>query len=342
MKVVDKIVTDENGEAISKKLPCVNEEYFVREKETKESYVLSNEIKRIVLEEDKIRNLTFKNEKIKGYIKIIKTSLDDNPITGDTAGTPIPNITFNVYDLEGNIVDVLTTDSKGIATSDLLVYGQYIVKEESEGKYWQLNTNEYIVDIKENLETVEVNIKNESDKPDVDIEKTGIIQTTENQEIRYDFHIKNTGNTNLDNFTWFDCLPADYVKMSKLITGTYNQDLTYSIYYKTNLNDYKVLVENLSTQNNNYIDFSKIQLEEGEVITEFRADFGTVDVGFESVIDPYIFVITNDALEDDATFTNRTRIEGSHEGYLVWDEDDHTTKVYKKEIEVKKLPRTGF
>ena len=342
MKVVDKIVTDENGEAISKKLPCVNEEYFVREKETKESYVLSNEIKRIVLEEDKIRNLTFKNEKIKGYIKIIKTSLDDNPITGDTAGTPIPNITFNVYDLEGNIVDVLTTDSKGIATSDLLVYGQYIVKEESEGKYWQLNTNEYIVDIKENLETVEVNIKNESDKPDVDIEKTGIIQTTENQEIRYDFHIKNTGNTNLDNFTWFDCLPADYVKMSKLITGTYNQDLTYSIYYKTNLNDYKVLVENLSTQNNNYIDFSKIQLEEGEVITEFRADFGTVDVGFESVIDPYIFVITNDALEDDATFTNRTRIEGSHEGYLVWDEDEHTTKVYKKEIEVKKLPRTGF
>ena len=342
MKVVDEIVTDENGEAISKKLPCVNEEYFVREKETKESYVLSNEIKRIVLEEDKIRNLTFKNEKIKGYIKIIKTSLDDNPITGDTAGTPIPNITFNVYDLEGNIVDVLTTDSKGIATSDLLVYGQYIVKEESEGKYWQLNTNEYIVDIKENLETVEVNIKNESDKPDVDIEKTGIIQTTENQEIRYDFHIKNTGNTNLDNFTWFDCLPADYVKMSKLITGTYNQDLTYSIYYKTNLNDYKVLVENLSTQNNNYIDFSKIQLEEGEVITEFRADFGTVDVGFESVIDPYIFVITNDALEDDATFTNRTRIEGSHEGYLVWDEDEHTTKVYKKEIEVKKLPRTGF
>ena len=26
---------------------------------------------------------------------------------------------------------------------------------------------------------------------------------------------------------------------------------------------------------------------------------------------------------------------------MVWDEDDHTTKVYEKEIEVKKLPRTG-
>lgn len=342
MKVVEEIVTDENGEAISKKLPCVNEEYFVREKETKESYVLSNEIKRVVLEEDKITNLTFENEKIKGYIKVIKTSLDDNPITGNVAGTPIPNITFNVYDSERNIVDVLTTDLEGMATSDLLVYGQYIIKEESEGKYWQLNTNEYIVDIKENLETVEVSITNESDKPEVDIEKTGIIQTTENQEIRYNFHIKNTGNTNLNNFTWFDYLPTDYVRMSKLVTGTYNQDLTYSVHYKTNLHDYRLLAENLSTQVNNYIDFSKIQLEEGEMVTEFKADFGTVDVGFESVIDPYIFVITNEGLEDETTFTNKTKVEGIHDGYLVWDEDDHTTKIYKKEIKVKKLPRTGF
>ncbi len=342
MELIEEITTDENGEATSSKLPCIEKEYFIREKETKENYVLSDEVKKVVLEEDKISNITFENEKIKGYIKIIKTSLDDNPITGDVAGTPIPNITFNIYDLDGNIVDVLITDSEGMATSDLLIYGQYIVKEKSSGEYWQLNTNEYIVDINENLETIEVNITNESDKPDVDIEKTGIIQTTENQEIRYDFHIKNTGNTNLDNFTWFDYLPSDYVKMSKLITGTYNQDLTYSIYYKTNLNNYRLLVENLSTQVNNYIDFSKIQLEEGEVITEFRADFGTVDVGFESVIDPYIFVITNQGLEDNATFTNKTRIEGSHEAYLVWDEDDHTTKIYKKELEVRKLPRTGF
>lgn len=342
MEVIEEITTDENGEATSSKLPCVEKEYFIREKKTKENYVLSDEIKKVVLEEDKISNITFENEKIKGYIKIMKTSLDDNPITGDIAGTPIPNITFDVYDSEGNIVDVLVTDSEGMAISDLLIYGQYIVKEESSGEYWQLNTNEYIVDINKNLETIEVNITNESDKPDVDIEKSGIIQTTENQEIRYDFHIKNTGNTNLDNFTWFDYLPSDYVKMSKLVTGTYNQDLDYSIYYKTNLNDYRLLVENLNTQVNNYIDFSKIQLEEGEVITEFRADFGTVDVGFESVIDPYIFVITNEGLEDDTTFTNKTRVEGNHDAYLVWDEDDHTTKIYKKEIKVKKLPRTGF
>ena len=31
-----------------------------------------------------------------------------------------------------------------------------------------------------------------------------------------------------------------------------------------------------------------------------------------------------------------------HFKFLVWDEDDHTTKVYEKELKVKKLARTGF
>lgn len=200
---------------------------------------------------------------------------------------------------------------------------------------------EFVAEISTHEEVVEVNITNESEKPDVDIEKDGIIQTTANQEIRYDFKLKNTGNVPLSNFTWYDYLPSEYVKISKLITGTYNQDLNYSIYYKTNLNDYRLLVENLNTQVNNYIDFSNIELKEGEIITDFKVDFGTVDIGFESVINPYIFVIVNSTVNNDDIFTNKTRIEGENKGYLVWNEDDHTTKVYEKEIKVKKLPRTG-
>ena len=205
-----------------------------------------------------------------------------------------------------------------------------------------LNENEFVTEIKTHGEIVQVDITNESEKPSVDIEKTGIIQTTANQEIRYDFKIKNTGNVPLNNFTWFDYLPTEYVRMSKLITGTYNQDLNYNIYYKTNLNDYKILIEDLNTKVNNYIDFSSVELEEGEVITEFKVDFGTVDVGFESVVNPYIFVTVNSNVENDDTFTNKTRIEGYNDEYMVWNEDDHTTKVYEKEVTVKKLPRTGF
>ena len=33
--------------------------------------------------------------------------------------------------------------------------------------------------------------------------------------------------------------------------------------------------------------------------------------------------------------------EGYNKTYMVWDEDNHTTKVYEKKLEVKKVPRTG-
>ena len=49
----------------------------------------------------------------------------------------------------------------------------------------------------------------------------------------------------LDNFTWIDYLPKENVKISKLATGTYTQDLNYNVYYKTNKSDYKLLKENL-------------------------------------------------------------------------------------------------
>ena len=44
----------------------------------------------------------------------------------------------------------------------------------------------------------------------------------------------------------------------------------------------------------------------------------------KNVINPYIFVRVNSDVQNDDIFTNKTRIEGKHKGYFVWDEDDHT------------------
>ena len=337
--LVDTLVTDENGEATSKRLR-IDKEYKVVESKTLDNYVLNETPQTVTLKQDQITDLTFENELIKGFIKIIKESSEDNPCNGDTKGTKLENAKFEIYNDKDELVDTLVTDENGECTSKALPKAKYTIKEVESPNFYVLTDETFEVEIVKHQETLEVNISNTPDKPSVDIEKTGIIQTTANEEIRYDFKIKNTGNVPLDHFTWYDYLPSDYVKMGKLITGTYNQDLNYSIYYKTNLNDYRLLVENLNTQTNNYIDFTNIKLEDGEVITEFKAEFGTVDVGFESVENPYIFVTVNDTVENDDTFTNKTRIEGDDKGYLVWDEDDHTTKVYEKELKVK-LPRTG-
>lgn len=339
-EVVETIVTNKDGYAITSRIPIG--EYILKETKTDNMHILNKDIVKVDVTTDVISKLEITNERIKGQIKVIKTSEDDNFINGKEKGSPIGNVKFELYDSNNKLVDEITTLEDGTAITRLLDKGCYFIKEVESGEWYLLNDNTFETEIKEHQEIVSVEITNESEKPDVDIEKTGIIQTTANQEIRYDFHIKNTGNVKLDHFTWYDYLPTDYVRITKLITGTYNKDLNYSIYYKTNKNDYKLLKDNLNTQVNNYIDFSKLELEADEYVTEFKADFGTVDVGFESVINPYIFVRVNSNVHGNDTFTNKTRIEGYNKTYMVWDEDDHTTKVYEKEVPVKKLPRTGM
>lgn len=342
-KVLETIKTNKDGEAVTSQYPVRDfPDLYLKETVTNEKYVLDDTVHKIELKENEIVTKTFENIKIKGQVKVIKTSEDDNKITGDKKGTPIANVPFGVYDENKNHIETIITGVDGTATTSLLEKGVKYIKELESGEWYLLNENEYSAEIVNDGDIIELEITNIPENPDVDIEKTGIIQTTANQEIKYDFYIKNTGNVPLDNFTWYDYLPTDYVRITKLITGTYNQDLNYSIYYKTNKNDYKLLKDNLSTKVNNYIDFSNLELEADEYVTEFKADFGTVDVGFESVINPYIFVRVNSDVQNDDIFTNKTRIEGYNKTYMVWDEDDHTTKLYDKEIKVKKLPRTGM
>lgn len=342
--VLEKLITDENGEALTSKYPIRDfENIKIRETKTLEEYVLSDEIKTIKLEENQITNIVFENEKIKGQIEVTKTSEDESKYSGLPAGAPLKDFIFEVYnDNTNELVDTLITGEDGKAITKKLLKGNYYVIEKETGSiYYLKNDNRFDAEIKKNNQIVSINITDKSKQPSVDIEKDGIIQTTANQEIKYTFNLKNTGNVPLNNFTWTDSLPSNYVRITRLVTGTYNQDLNYDIYYKTNKNDYKLLVENLSTQINNYVDFTNLELAEDEYVTDFKVEFGTVDIGFEDVIKPYIFTTVNSSVEAEDTFTNKTIIKGENSGIVVWDEDNHTTKVYEKDITIKKLPRTG-
>lgn len=341
--ILETIKTNQNGEAITSRYPVRDfEKLFLRETVTNEKYVLDDKIHTIELKENEIVEYVLENQKIQGQVKVIKTAEEDNKINGDKAGTPIPNVSFGVYDENKNFIEKITTNENGIAITGKLEKGIKYIKElkGETGEWYQLNENEYSAEIVKHGEIVELNITNKPDNPCIAVEKAGIIQTTANQEIKYDFTIKNTGNVPLSNFTWYDFLPTDYIKVTKLVTGTYNQDLNYAIYYKTNKNDYRLLRDNLNTQVKNYIDFTTLELEEDEYVTEFKAEFGTVDIGFTSIENPQLFVKVKSTVKNEDTFTNETKVDGYHKTYYVWDEDNHTTKIYEKKLEIK-LPRTG-
>ena len=160
---------------------------------------------------------------------------------------------------------------------------------------------------------------------------------------QYDFsNIANTSNIYLDSFKWKDFLPTDYIRLTEIVTGTWNQDITYSITYKTNLNEEeRILAENLNSKENHKIDCTNIGLQEGEYITEFSFNFGKVDIGFKEENAPSIFCKVLDTVEDKDTFTNKTKTEGEYEDLKDEESDEWTTVVYEKDIHAEKLPKTG-
>ena len=160
--IVKHLVTDKNGEAKAENIDIGN--YILKETKTNQEYKLSLQ-QDITIEWNKTFNIQIENEKIKGKVKVIKTSEDDNLINGDKAGTPIANVKFVIYDENGEIVDTLITETDGIAISKDLVKGNYIIKEIETGDAYELNEEDFTIEIKKDGEVVELEISNKSKTP---------------------------------------------------------------------------------------------------------------------------------------------------------------------------------
>ena len=336
--VLETIVTDENGEAVTSEYVIRDyDTIYLQEIETNEKYVLNDELIKVELTANEVQSITVENEKIKGQIQIIKTSADDNNVTGEKAGTPLEGVEFEIYDSEGNLLETVTTDEEGIALTSLLEKGEYKVKEISTNEWYYLNEETYTANIEENNQIVSLNITNESKNPDVEIEKVGQDEAEIGSEIEYDISIRNTGNTSLDNLTWTDEIAYEYIEVTKFSTGTYNQDVNYNLYYKTNLSDdeYILLMEDLNSQENYEIDF-EFELPDGEYVTGIKLEFDTVDVGFCSNENPHLTARVKDTVKSETTITNTVNIIAEYNGYTILGSSAWDTFVYKL------LPKTGF
>ncbi len=344
--VLEQIITDENGEATTRLYPVRDfQELKLQEIETLENYVLNDEIKTIQLEENQVKNIVFENEKIKGQIKIIKISANDNKLTGEKKGAALAGATFNILDENGNVVDTLVTNEDGIAISELLLKGKYkIVEKDSGSPFYLVNSDIFEVEIVEHKQIVDVTIEDESVDIDIEIEKTGFIETQNKDNIFYDFkNIHNKSNVPLDHFTWNDTLPTDAVRLDKIYTGTWNEKLEYEVWYKTNKEDFKLFRDKLDTETVYELDFNKLELQDDEYITEFEFRFGTVKVDFHEIESPIVYVNVLDGLKNGYTFTNNTKVSGDYLGKNIEDKDKWTTIIYTKNvIKGKELPKTGM
>lgn len=337
--VLEKIITDENGEALTSKYAIRDfSKLKLRETKTLETYVLSNKIETIELKENQISTIKFENEKIKGKVEITKVdSKDENK--------KLEGAKFGLYDENDNLIETLVTDKEGIALSHVLYKGKYYLKElETGSNYYLLNEDTFEFEIAKNGEIIKKTIKNEPTDIIVDIDKTGTTEIKPSEDVNYEFsNVANNSNVYLDNFKWFDYIPTDYIRLKKMTTGTWNQELTYKIYYKTNKSDeYVLFKEELHTNENYNLDFTQIPLADDEYITETMFDFGKVEKGFREIIKPTMNCKSFDTLKENDTFTNHTKTVGTYFGVTAeadskWTTITHIPKEKHEEI----LPKTG-
>lgn len=207
-----------------------------------------------------------------------------------------------------------------------------------------MNDKPDVFEIKENGQKVIIDITNKPAEAKIDVEKTGLIQAQAGDEIRYDFNVvANNSNVAVDDFTMIDNLPYEYIEIKKLFTGIYSHELTFNVLYKTNLTeDYVLLKENLNSKVNNFVDFEEIELQEGEIITDYKLEFSTVPVGFKAETTPFMFAKVKSTVKADDKWTNKVSLTATYLDVKLEDKDDWTTISYGKELEIKKLPRTGM
>ena len=333
--IVDTIKTDKNGEAISKKLP-IDQKYTILEISTGKEYVLNAETITVTLTEDEITDVHFENEKIKGNVEITKIDKKTNE--------RLNGATFGIYDEDNNEVDRIVTDNQGKGISKLLPYGKYFVKEIDTGsKYYLLNTEKYEFEISKNKQIISLIIENEPVDITVEVEKKGTIEIRPGEKVNYTFsNIINKSNVQLDDFQWIDYIPTEYIRLQKMSTGTWTQDINYNVYYKTNKSDDYILYEkDLSSKKNYDLDFSLIELSEDEYIVETMFDFGKVDLGFKEEELPTMECKSLETLNEGNTFTNKTKTIGVFGVVKAESSSKWTTVVHVPNKPDKVLPRTG-
>ena len=316
--------------------------FYLRELEN-EGYVSDTELKTVYVRSGEVTELTWENTPICGQIQIFKKSANDNPINGLPAGTLLEGAVFEIYDKAGNVVDTIKSDRNGRAVSKTLPLSRYTIREIKAPANYSINPTVMTAYLEFNGQIVTFEVQNTSVSTGVSIKKTGPVQAVPGQPIRYVFsQIKNSSTVALDSFYWRDQLPTQ-VTLGKIVTGSYNQPLSYKVVYKTNLSgDYRTLADNLSTSKVYVLDArpAVLGLAANERVTEVMFVFGNVKAGFAQVETPYIYATARSGLANNSGIVNVADVGGLYNGQWIQAVSRWLTTVYTKTTV--KLPKTGY
>ncbi|WP_103597517.1 SpaA isopeptide-forming pilin-related protein [Bacillus thuringiensis] len=153
-KIVGELVTNEEGEAISKDLPIGN--YTVVEIEAPKGYELLKDKIAVKIEKDTVVEIKIGNKKLPdptGQFEIEKVDDMDSELK-------LKGAVFQVLDKEGKEVSRLITDEKGKVISNQLAIGKYTIKEIKAPNGYMLLRDSIEIEITEAVKTQKITVKN--------------------------------------------------------------------------------------------------------------------------------------------------------------------------------------
>ena len=166
--LVDTLITDKDGYAISKKLPLGK--YYVVEVETKDNYILDTTEHDIELKEidnkTSVVYITLKlNNKLKkGDLEFTKTDL--------TTSKGIKDTKVEIYTENDELIFTGKTDKDGKITIKDLSIGKYYIIETEASTGYKITDEKVLFEIKENGEIVKANMTNEKITGTLEFTKT--------------------------------------------------------------------------------------------------------------------------------------------------------------------------
>lgn len=194
-EIVETVTTNEEGEAITNKLPIGK--YKIKQIKTDKKHITNDEIGVEVLT-NKISEVDVKSKRIKGQIKIKLIENEEEKLQE----AKIPNVEYEVYDINGKIVSKIITNKEGIGTTQLLDKGVYFIREAKNAEGYIKNEREFIAIIADNEKVVELNIQIkqiENEENEEEIEKDKISETNKD-EIDEVKNNEMTKNENVQDF----------------------------------------------------------------------------------------------------------------------------------------------
>ena len=320
--------------------------YTARELECADGYILDTVPKTFYVEYGGCTTITWPNTAVRGQIQIVKKSADYNSTNGLPAGTLLEGAEFEICnERTGNKVDTIVTGANGLASSKQLPLGRYTIRETKAPANYGVSTETYTAVLEYSGQIVKLEVSDKSMSTGVSITKTGPKEAMSGQPVRYVFsRIGNSSNVMLQSFYWRDTLPAA-VRLTSVVTGTYNFPGTYKIVYKVNnTGDYRTLADSLSTSQNYTLAASPVALglASNERVTEIMFVFGQVPGGFAQVEAPMLHCTAVSGLSAGSSFANVADVGGTYNGVWVQAVSRWVTTVYGKKVPAPKLPRTGY